>query len=151
LRRVLTIRLFDLKPALRKRPKKARAKSGCRARQQQSSRMLYVWTVGDPTGGPWSRDMRLKRAMVIPRPSLQAAGPVARVRAARKPLRARSGTGVACSSNSSNRTCASSGLNVPERTRSVAVARATPGARSEGGEVEVEEERRRKTAVGAVE
>jgi hypothetical protein len=151
LRRVLTIRLFDLKPALRKRPKKARAKSGCRARQQQSSRMLYVWTVGDPTGGPWSRDMRLKRAMVIPRPSLQAAGPVARARAARKPLRARSGTGVACSSNSSNRLCASSWLNVPERTRSVAAARATPGARSEGGEVEVEEERRRKMAVGAVE
>jgi hypothetical protein len=33
----------------------------------------------------------------------------------------------------------------------VAAARATPGARSEGGEVEVEEERRRKMAVGAVE
>jgi hypothetical protein len=94
--------------------------------------------------------MRSKRATTSERPSLQAGEAGARATAARKPVRARSGTGEACRSNSSNRWCASSGLSVPERTRSVAAARATWGARREGGEVEVEEERRRRD-IGAVE
>jgi hypothetical protein len=112
--------------------------------------MPYVWTVGDVTGGPWPRDRRLKRATASENPSLQEAEAGARATAARKPLRARSGTGVSCCSICSNRLCASSGLSVPERACSVAAARTTWGARREGGEVEVEVEHRRRY-VGAVE
>jgi hypothetical protein len=62
---------------------------------------------------------------------------------------------LACCSNSSNRWCASSELSVPERARSVAAAKAAWGVQErEGGEVEVEEELRRRGAtrdIGAVE
>jgi hypothetical protein len=94
--------------------------------------------------------MRLKRATASEKPSLQEAEAGALATAARKPFRARAGTGVSWRSNSSNRLCASSGLSFPERACSVAASRTTWGARREGGEVEVEEERRRRY-VGAVE
>jgi hypothetical protein len=93
--------------------------------------------------------MRLKRAAASERVSPKAADGGARARAARKPFRARAGTGVSWLSNLSNRLCASSGLSVPERTQSVAAARAAPREGPEGGAVE--KERRRRRFVGAVE
>jgi hypothetical protein len=70
-------------------------------------------------------------------------GAGARASAAKKLLRERPGSGVACRSNSSNRWCASYGLGVPARTRSVAAAKAEWGDQEcEGSDVEVGEELR---------
>jgi hypothetical protein len=64
--------------------------------------------------------------------------------AAKKLLRERPGSGVACRSNSSNRWCASSGLSVPARTRSVAGAKAEWGDQERVvGEAEAGEQLRR--------
>jgi hypothetical protein len=95
----------------------------------------------------------LKRAMARAGPSLQAPESGERARAARKPFRERSETGAACRSKSSNRWCASSGLSVPARARSVAAAKAAWGDQErEGraGEVVVEERRRRMRDTGVV-
>jgi hypothetical protein len=97
--------------------------------------------------------MRLKRATARAGPLLQEQDAGARARAARRLLRGRSWTGVPCCSNSSNRWCASSGLSVPARARSVAAAKAAWGDQErEGreGEVVVEERRRRMRDTGVV-
>lgn len=61
----------------------------------------------------------------------------ARASAARKPFSTRIGKVVLPRSNSSNSLCASAGLSVPERTRSVAAIRAARGARDEGAMADV--------------
>jgi hypothetical protein len=120
------------RPVLRRRPKKVSARSGRCTRPQQSMRIAWVQAVGGATRGPHSRDMRLKSAMVSAGPSLQDSDGGERVSAARKPFITRSGSGVACSCNSSSRWCTSSGPSVQEQARSVAAARARWGARGKG-------------------
>jgi hypothetical protein len=91
-----------------------------------------VWNVGDSTLGPAARDMPVKKAMASAGPSQQAVEGGARASAARNPFSGRSGTGVPRCRNSSSRWRASSGPNAPDRTRSVAAARARWGARGFG-------------------
>jgi hypothetical protein len=76
--------------------------------------------------------MVLKRVTASAGPSGQAVVGGARASAARNPFRARSGTGVPRCRNSSSRWRASSVPNAPDRTRSVAAARAMRGARGCG-------------------